>query len=376
MLLEGTARTGRKTKDLVKELLPGEIAVIAHKDLDQVAAQSLAEAKVRAVINCAPSISGRYPNLGPRYLLENAIPLIDVDDETMVDTLNKKRIQVDTESGTITDLETGVKLISGQPWTESAVKEKLERARANLHDEVARFIDNTLEYAKREKGFVLGDVRIPELRTVFADRHVVVVVRGQNYKQDLQAIASYIDEVNPVLVGVDGGADALLEMGLIPDLIVGDMDSVSDRALHSGAELLVHAYPDGTAPGLARLEKMNMPAKTIAAPGTSEDIALLVAYEKGADIIVAVGTHSNIIDFLEKGRPGMASTFLVRLKIGSILIDAKGLSKIYRGKPRKSYVVQIAVAALAPLLLITLMSPIVRQFLRLFALQMRVSLGW
>lgn len=376
MLLEGMARAGKKTKDLVKELQPGEIAVIDHQDLDQVAAQSLTEAKVKVVINCAPSISGRYPNLGPRYLLEHGVPLIDVEDADLIEVLDQKRIQVDTETGTIIDVETGMKWNSGRVWTESAVKEKLEIARANLHEEVERFIDNTLEYAKREKGFVLGDIKIPALRTSFADRHVVVVVRGQNYKQDLQAILSYIDEVNPVLVGVDGGADALLEAGLVPDLIVGDMDSVSDEALHCGAELLVHAYPDGTAPGLARLEKTNLTAKTIAAPGTSEDIALLVAYEKGADIIVAVGTHSNMIDFLEKGRPGMASTFLVRLKIGSILIDAKGLSKIYRGKPRKSYIIQIAVAALAPLLLLALMSPIVRQFLRLFALQVRLSLGW
>ncbi len=375
MIVEGMAKAGRKTKDLTKRLQPGDIAVIAHADLDEVAAQALAEAKVKAVLNGLSSISGRYPNLGPSHLLEQAIPLIDMEREDLVDVLDGKRLRIDTETGNVVDAQSKEELGRGVVQTADVVNAKMTEARNNLHSEVDQFIDNTLEYARREKGFVLGEVIIPHLRTDFAHRDVVVVVRGQNYKEDLRTIVSYVEEVNPVLVGVDGGADALLDMGFRPHLIVGDMDSVSDAALRCGAELLVHAYSDGRAPGMARLESLGLEGKTISAPGTSEDIALLVAYERGAELIVAVGTHSNIIDFLEKGRSGMASTFLVRLKIGSILIDAKGLSRIYKGRPGQRYVLQIAVAAIAPLMLIALMSPIMRQFLRLLTLQLKLSLG-
>lgn len=376
MIVEGIAKAGRKTKDLIRRLEPGDIAVIAHADLDEVAAKSLVEAKVKGVINACPSISGRYPNLGPSCLLQQSVPLMDSDCDAFLEEMDGKRIRIDCTTGVVTDVQTREELCRGQVVTEEIIRDKLFQARRNLQDEIERFIDNTLDYARKEKGVVLGDVAIPPLRTDFANRHVVVVVRGQNYKEDLRTIVSYVEEVDPVLVGVDGGADALLEVGFCPDLIVGDMDSVSDEALHCGAELLVHAYSDGTAPGMERLRTLGIDAQTISAPGTSEDIALLVAYEKGAELIVAVGTHSNIIDFLEKGRPGMASTFLVRLKIGSILIDAKGLSQIYKGRPKQRYVWQIAVAAIAPLLFIALISPVTRQFFRLLALQLRVSLGW
>ncbi|NLV92813.1 MAG: hypothetical protein GX030_10555 [Firmicutes bacterium] len=376
MIVEGVAKAGAKTKELVKELSPGDIAVIAHPDLDNVAAQSLVEAKVKAVINTQASITGRYPNLGPSQLLKHSVPLLDVESEDLLTSLDGRRIRIDCSSGAVVDVETEELLCQGRLQDEELIKEKLSQARDNLQEEVERFIDNTLDYARREKDFVLGAVEIPKLKTEFAGRDVVVVVRGQNYKEDLATILSYIEEVDPVLVGVDGGADALMDVGLQPDLIVGDMDSVSDVTLRSGAELLVHAYPDGRAPGLERLGQLGIEGKTISAPGTSEDIALLVAYELGAELIVAVGTHSNIIDFLEKGRPGMASTFLVRLKVGNILVDAKGVSRLYQGRPGKKYALQIAVAAIAPLLLIALMSPVMRQFLRLIAMQLKLSVGW
>jgi uncharacterized membrane-anchored protein len=175
---------------------------------------------------------------------------------------------------------------------------------------------------------------------------------------------------------VDGGADALLENGFRPDLILGDMDSVSDEALLCGAELVVHAYPDGRAPGLARVEKLGMTATTMPVPGTSEDAAMLLAHGQGAELIVAVGTHSNMIDFLEKGRAGMASTFLVRLKVGSILVDAKGVNKLYRGRVRARYLVQIAVAALIPVAIVIGLSEPIRQLGRVSFLHLRTIFGF
>ena len=270
----------------------------------------------------------------------------------------------------------GTQVAQGTILTEAMIKEQMAEAEANLIPLAAEFIDNTLKFAQREKGFVLGGVEFPDLDTELQGRHVVVVVRGHNYRPDLYALRSYITEAHPVLVGVDGGADALMEIGHRPDLIVGDMDSVSDAALEGGAELLVHAYTDGRAPGLERVRELGLVAKTMAAPGTSEDIALLLAYEHGAALIVAVGTHSNMIDFLEKGRPGMASTFLVRLKIGALLVDARGVSELYRVRPGHRYLVQVMIAAALPWALLVLMSSPVRQVLRLVLLQVRLAWKW
>jgi uncharacterized membrane-anchored protein len=250
----------------------------------------------------------------------------------------------------------------------------MEATKKNIKQELAKFVENTLDYARREQGLILGDYPVPRLRTKLQNRHALVVVRGQGYHEDIITIKSYIDEVKPVLIGVDGGADALLELGYRPDLIVGDMDSVSDEALLSGAEIVVHAYPDGRAPGLARIEKLGLPAVLFPAPGTSEDIALLLAYEKGAELIVAVGTHSNMIDFLEKGRSGMASTFLVRLKVGSILVDAKGVSKLYRQRLQPRHLAQIFLAAMLPLFVVVMVSPATRGFLKLLIMQIKLLL--
>jgi uncharacterized membrane-anchored protein len=170
--------------------------------------------------------------------------------------------------------------------------------------------------------------------------------------------------MKPVLIGVDGGADALLEAGSKPDVIIGDFDSVSDTALRCGASLVVHAYADGNAPGAARLDALGLPYTRFLAAGTSEDIAMLLAFEKGAELIVAVGTHNSMVEFLDKGRPGMASTFLVRMKVGPILVDAKGVSRLYRSQVRKRDLLLMVVAALLVLVTITLISEPIRLFLR------------
>ena len=169
---------------------------------------------------------------------------------------------------------------------------------------------------------------MPQLRTRFRDRHALIVARGPGYKSDLRMVRPYIRDFRPVLVAVDGGADALREVGLAADMIVGDFDSVSDAALRAGAELVVHAYPGGDAPGAARLRWLGLEFETVSAPGISEDLALQLAHEKGATLLVAVGTHFNLVEFLERNRDGMASTFVTRLKVGESLVDAKGVSRL------------------------------------------------
>jgi uncharacterized membrane-anchored protein len=371
MRVEAPIKVDRKTKRLAKRLTGGEIAVINHKDIDEVAANSLVEGKIKLVINASQSISGRYPNKGPGILVDKNILIVDNVGEELFDNLQEGQIIEVIDGKIYRDEEL---LGQGEVLDKDEVDNKIKLAYENLAVELDRFIDNTIDYAKKEKGLILGEVEIPKVSTNYKNRHVLIVVRGQDYKQDLSTIISYIEEMKPILVGVDGGADALIEFGYTPDVIVGDMDSVSDESLKKAKEIVVHAYTDGRAPGLKRVQDLGLEAVVFPAPGTSEDIAMLTAYEYKAELIVAVGTHSNMIDFLEKGRPGMASTFLVRLKIGSKLIDAKGVNLLYRSKLKLKYIWALIATALFPVFILASFSPSVKQFMRLMELKMRLLL--
>lgn len=371
MRVQATVRLDKKTKNLVKRLKPGEIALIDHADIDSTAAQMLVDARVRAVINVAKSCSGRYPNLGPRVLLDAGIPVIDCTDVDLFKGI-KDGEKLEIEDGSIR--RNGEEIATGELLTDSRVNELLETAKKNLGHELELFAENTLSYVTREKSLLLDPAALPDVRTPINNRHALVVVRGEGYKEDLAIIRTYIRDVKPVLIGVDGGADALIDIGLTPDIIIGDMDSVSDRALKCGAEIIVHAYSDGRAPGLERVDKMGLSAAVCSVPGTSEDIALLLAYEKGAEMIVAVGTHSHLVDFLDKGRKGMSSTFLVRLKVGNRLVDAKGVSKLYRIHPSGRHVLALALAALVAIVTIIAFSPAVQEQIRSMADDVRSRL--
>lgn len=372
-MITGTVARGNRTKALVRRLRPGDVAVIYHPDLDEVAADGLRRAKVRAVLNAAHSITGRYPNLGPSLLVAAGIPLWDIPVEVADALLDGDHIRVDAEGG-IWRHDTF--LGHGTRMDTETVKERLDAARTNLPSEVERFIDNTLTRAEMEKNFVVQSLPVPALETSMDGRPALVVVRGHRHRADLAALRSFVADVEPVLIGVDGGADALLEEGLRPHVIVGDMDSVSDESLLAADDVVVHAYPDGRAPGWTRIRRLGLEAHRLAAPGTSEDLAMLLAYDAGAKLIVAVGSHSNLIDFLEKGREGMASTILVRMKIGSHLIDARGVGLLYRPKPRVRYPLQIALAAMVPVSLVILLGNPLRHLLRLAWLQLRMFAGW
>ena len=372
MRVEAPIKVDRKTKRLAKRLTGGEIAVINHMDIDEVAANSLVEGKIKLVINAAQSISGKYPNKGPGILTDKNILIIDNVGQELFYELKEGQI-IEVNNGQI--YRDGQLLGEGIVLDKEKVAIKIKEAYDNMSVELDRFIDNTIEYAKKEKGFILGEVEIPKVKTKYKDRHVLVVVRGQDYKEDLSTIISYIEEVKPILVGVDGGADALVEFGYVPDVIVGDMDSVSDETLKKAGEIVVQAYVDGRAPGLKRVQDLGLDAIVFPAPGTSEDIAMLTAYEYGAELIVAVGTHSNMIDFLEKGRKGMASTFLVRLKIGSKLIDAKGVNLLYKSKLKIKYVWALIIAALFPVLILASFSPTTQQFIRIIQLKLKLLLN-
>ncbi|MBW3556399.1 MAG: hypothetical protein KY454_05590 [Actinobacteria bacterium] len=340
----GPARVDRRTKNLVKRLQPGDIAVIDHEDLDRVAAETLVQARVAGVINASRSISGRYPNVGPLLLAAAGIALIDGVGPAVMDQLREGQV-VRIEGS---EVWVGPALVAaGERQTLHSLELAYEAAKLTMSDELLRFAENTLEFMRRERNLILDSPELPELAVELAGRHVLIVVRGHDYREDLNALRStYVRDVRPVLVAVDGGADALLETGLRPHIIIGDFDSVSDAALRCGAQLIVHAYPGGKAPGAERLEELGLGYTTFEAAGTSEDVAMLLAYEKKATLIVAVGTHASMIEFLDKGREGMASTFLTRLKVGPILVDAKGVSRLYGTRVHKGDLIVFLFAAM------------------------------
>lgn len=372
MHIKGVVKKDKKTKNLVNRLDNKDIALISHRDLDEIAAISLAEKKVACIINTERTISGKYPNRGPAILVEKNIPIFEVEDSEIFNIIKEgEEIEIDEEKIVFMGKEIG-KCTYISP---SMIEELIKLGYDNIERELDAFIENTLEYAKREKGLVTGTVEIPKIDVEINNRHALIVVRGKDYKMDLITIKSYINEVKPILIGVDGGGDALLEFGLTPDIIIGDMDSVSDKSLLMAKDVIVHAYTDGRAPGLERVKSLGITPKIFVAPGTSEDIALLLAYENNADLIVAVGTHTNMIDFLEKGRKGMSSTFLVRLKVGGKLVDARGVNKLYSSTFKTKYLIFILIAAFIPLFILILINPITRSFLTLFKLRLRLELG-
>lgn len=323
-------RVDKKTKHLTQRLQAGEIAVINHADIDRIAAETLVAAGPSAVLNAAKSTTGRYPNMGPSIIVDAGITLID-DLGTGIMNL-KEGSQVTVEGNKVQ--QDGKVIAEGILQTPGTIAADLEEARKGVSTQIEAFAANTMEYLRRERDLLLDGVGVPKVKTKFAGKHALIVVRGYHYQEDLRSLRPYIREYKPVLVGVDGGADAILEQGYTPDMIIGDMDSVSDQALRCGAEIVVHAYRNGKAPGTERLKREGIPYVLFPATGTSEDVAMLLADDKDAEMIVALGTHATLVEFLDKGRSGMASTFLTRLRVGSKLVDAKGVSQLYQ--PRVS----------------------------------------
>jgi uncharacterized membrane-anchored protein len=368
----GTARLGRKTKDLVKKLGPGDIAVINHTNIDRIAAEELIATGVRAVLNASESSNGRYPNAGPLLLARAGVRLIDAPGTDLFDRI-RNGDPITIEGGTV--IRGGKEILSGRVLGVEELAAQLDRQREEIDEALAAFAENTMTHLRQEGELLAGRVDFPSTRTVFRDRHVLIVVRGTTHRKDLQALRAYTRDMRPLLVGVDGGADAIIEAGMKPDLVLGDMDSASDAALRSGAELIVHAYPDGRAPGRQRLLDLGLDHMVVPAGGTSQDVAMLMAFEKGAALIVSVGAHFNLIEFLDKNRSGMSSTFLTRLRIGETLVDAKGVSRLYNPGLGLSHLAIFAFAFAILLVIVVATSPALDNTLELFWLKVKIWLG-
>jgi uncharacterized membrane-anchored protein len=384
----GPIRPGRRTKLLVGHLVRGDVALIDHLDIDRVSAEELIAAGAVAVLNCRPSSGGSYPNLGPQLLVEAGILLVDLPDDSLFDAVSDGDpvvIRTTPVSAAREDgagdapqaevLRRGQVLARGEVLDLERVHADTEARRLEIDEALERFAQNTIEHMREERELLAGRIELPRFATDFRDRSTLVVVRGVGHQRDLRALRPFIRDLRPVVVAVDGGADAVLDAGLQPSMIVGDMDSAGEAALRCGAELVVHSYPDGEAPGRHRLEQLGLPFKLVPAPGTSQDVALLIAAEKGARLIVAVGSQFNLVDFLDRSRKGMSSTFLTRLRIGEILVDAKGVSRLYRPRPGLTPLLLVIAAGLLAMVAVVWETPALRDVVELLWLQLRVLLG-
>ncbi|HZV75738.1 MAG TPA: putative cytokinetic ring protein SteA [Conexibacter sp.] len=368
----GIARLGKRTKQLVKRLRPGDVAIIDHRDLDRVSGEDLVACGVAGVVNCSPSSTGSYPNMGPLLVAQAGIALIDVPGDGLFERLH------DGDPVVLRGGEVwcrGERVATGELLEAARVQADTDQRRTEIGEALEAFARNTLQYMLEERDLLAGRIALPRFDTDFRDRPALIVVRGVDHKHDIKALRPYIRDLKPVLVGVDGGADALLQEGFKPDMIVGDMDSAGEATLRCGAELVVHAYPDGRAPGRAYLEQLGLAYKVVPAPGTSQDIAMLIAAEKGAELLVSVGSHFNLVEFLDKNRRGMASTFLTRLRIGEILVDAKGVSRLYRPRPGVAPIVLLALTGVLVLLAVILLTPGLHDVADLLWLKLQVLLG-
>jgi len=370
--IEGTARLGERTKHLVKRLRAGDVAVIDHMDVDRIAAEELIESDVVAVLNAAPSSSGRYPNAGPLMLARAGIRLVDAPEAGLFERLKDgDRVRIAEGAIYVGSEEIGRGRVLGVAELERQMQEHRQR----IDEALGEFAENTVEHVREETDLLTGSIAFPPTRASFRDRQVLIVVRGERHRRDLKALRAYIRDVRPLIVAVDGGADGVLEAGLKPDLILGDMDSAGDEALRCGAELIVHAYPDGRAPGRERLLDAGLPHQVVPAAGTSEDVAMLMAYEKGAELIVSVGAHFNLVEFLDRKRGGMSSTFLTRLRIGERLVDAKGVSRLYKPSSALAPLALFAVTFLILLTILVITSPALNDVWELVWLKIRIQLG-
>jgi len=369
----GIARPGKKTKDLVKGLKPGEIAVIGHRNIDRIAAEDLSGSGVAVVLNNDPSSDDKYPNRGPLILVEAGIRLIDFPGDDLFELLSDgDRIEL-VGPELKRDGET---LAIGIEQLKPDLDLQLATQQQDIHHALANFAENTVTHIQEEAELLSGGIKLPETRTNFRDRHVLIVVRGPDYKSDLRALRAYIGDVRPVLIGVDGGADAIRDAGYKPDMILGDMDSATDGTLKCGAELVVHAYANGKAPGQQRLVDLGLDPIILPSVGTSQDVAMLMAFEKGASLIVTVGAHFNLIEFLDKDRDGMSSTFLTRLRIGEVLVDAKGVSRLYTPGLTTGPLFFFLAAFLVLVVVVILTSPALADLADLIWLKLKIWLGF
>lgn len=357
----GVARVDRRAGDLLRRVSAGDIVVLDQLDLDRRTADALVNAEVAGVVNASPSTSGRFPNLGPEVLLAAGIPLIDNIGGDILHSV-KDGMKLRLHEGVVYQGER--EIAEGVEQTQESVADQMIEAKAGMSAQLEAFSANTIEFLRRERTLILDGVGVPELHTSMRDREVLVVGDGREAPDEVKALKRYLKEHQPVLIGVDTGADMLFEAGYQPDVIVGDPQGIGTETLKCGAEVVVPAQSDGHAPGLERIQDLGIGAVTFPASGNPEDLALLLAEAGNSSLVVTAGFQATLREFLDRGRSGSnPSTFLTRLKLGNKIVDAKAVATLHRSKVSTGAIVLLIVAAVAVLVAALLLSDVGKVYL-------------
>lgn len=360
----GTVRTDRRTSALLGRLQPGDVAVLDHRDLDRRTAQALLDAEVAAVIDASPLLSGRYPALGPSVLVESGIPVVDrLGADSAAGLGDGTRVRV--HDGVVTTLdEEPVELARGRAVDAGVLAGELEAARQGLVSQLESFTHNSSEFLRREQDLLLHGQGLPRLRTAVSGRPVVVVVAGRDYAAELAAIRSFVREQDPVLIAVDaGGVEALRAARLTPQVVVldgavDDEDQPAPSAVRRSADLVVVVGRGTGRDGAAPWERQGIRPQVVETGATAEDVALMTAETAGASVIVGVGMHATLDEFLDRRRAGLASTYLTRLRVGERLVDAAAVPTLYSGRVRPRHLAGVALGGLIAVLAAVATTPV------------------
>ncbi len=358
----GTARVGTPTSSVLPLLRPGDIAVIDHVDLDRDTATALVEAGVRAVVNAAPMISGRYANLGPEVLAEAGVLLVH-----QVGKDGIGRIQDDQQIRLLDGVVYAVlpdgqdeEIASGRAIDLDEVHHEMDRAHGDLVAHIDALAHPTGDSPRREQELLLGGRGLPDTTTQLAGRPVVVVARTDH--ADLQAIGPFVREQAPVVVAVGACANDLLGLSWAPDVVVvtaGDPGSMpSADALRVATDVVLMAPRGSSLAEQATIEAVASAPHLVDSSATAEDLALLLAYHHDAALIVGVGLGARLEDFLGGQSAARTSSFATRLKVGDRLVDAAAVRALYAGRPASGQVALVVLAGIVALIAAISVTPV------------------
>jgi uncharacterized membrane-anchored protein len=360
--VHGPARVHRRTASVLSRLDEGDVAVLDHVDMDRDTAQALVDAGVVAVVNAGPMISGRYPNLGPELLVDAGLVVVDSAGPEIFDRV---------KDGTVLRIDGGV-VYSGdalvapaRELTADVVRAEMGSARSGLAAQLESLTHNSTEFLRREQDLLLHGHGVPRTATDMAGRPVVVVVRSHGWEDELRGIRPYVREQRPVLVGVDRGADALAGAGHRPDVVVvtgGTDDLPSAAVLRRARDVVVLVERGAPRSTTEQFERLGIRPLRFETTATTEDAALLLASAHEASLIVGVGMHATLDEFLDRRRTGLASTFLTRLKLGPDLVDAAALPRLYDGAVRPRHLAGALVAGVLALAAAVSVTPVGQQW--------------
>lgn len=323
----GTVRVDRDLRALAGRLREGEFAVIDRVDLDRQSAELLVSAGARAIVNAAPTVSGRYPSLGATVVLDADVALLDRVGSDVLSTLkdgDEVRLVGD-------ELHRRQQFVArGIRQDASTVADSLAQAEAGLATQMEAFAASAAEYLRREHHLLLEPGGLPELRTSLQDRDVVVVAPGPDARDDLKRLRGYAREYRPAVIAVGPVADAAREAGFKPTIVVGDLSDVSDQTIRGAADLIVTTGAEGSSGGLLRIDRMGLARTVVNTTVRPQDLALLIADQADARVIVLAGADRTLTSMLDSGQTAAAADFVTRLRVGSRLHDAEAVARMHR----------------------------------------------